>query len=79
LWIVNKGHASPILSPIYTQWTLWKANRNSTLLKKCVKIGTIGFKNSKSELSPPLRESLKNTNVSKLDQRFASNTKTCQQ
>jgi hypothetical protein len=40
-------------------------------LKKCVKIGNIGFKNSKFELTPPLRESLSKYNVSKLDQRFS--------
>jgi hypothetical protein len=44
-------------------------------LKKCVKIGTIGFKNSKFELTPPLRESLKKSSVARLDQRFSSKKK----
>ncbi len=47
--------------------------------KNVSKLGSIGFKNSKSELTPPVRESLKNSNASKLDQKFSSNTKTCQQ
>jgi hypothetical protein len=40
-------------------------------LKKCVKIETIGFKNLKFQLTPPFRESLEKSNVSKLDQRFS--------
>jgi hypothetical protein len=40
-------------------------------LKRCVKIGTIGFKNLKFQPTPPFRESLEKSNVSKLDQWFS--------